>query len=57
MLEAHQIPASEVRLQISLARAILESMKVEIAAAHLATVAPPVTLQLSESHQIRSKKN
>jgi len=36
LVEARQISTTEARLHISLARTILETLKVEIAAAHLA---------------------
>jgi hypothetical protein len=45
LVDAKQISSSEARLHISLARAILETMKVEIAAAHLTqTQIPPVPI-------------
>jgi hypothetical protein len=35
LVDEHKISSSEARLHISLARAVLETLKVEIAAAHL----------------------
>ena len=44
-VDDHEISASEARLHISLARAILETLKVEIMAAHLTqTNIPSITL-------------
>jgi hypothetical protein len=40
-IEAKEISAAEARLQIGVARAILETIKVEIAAAHLSTAQIP----------------
>ena len=45
LVDQKKISSSEARLHISLARAVLETMKVEIAAAHLAqSQIPPVSL-------------
>lgn len=45
LVDNKQISAGEARLHISLARAVLETMKVEIAAAHLAQQSiSPITL-------------
>lgn len=56
-LDEKKIPANEVRLHIGLARAILETLKVEIAAAHLAQGAdiPPVPIGRSMTLVSRSK--
>ena len=44
-VDAKQISASEARLHISLARAVLETMKIEIAYAHLTqTQVPPMPI-------------
>lgn len=48
-VDAKEISSSEARLHISLARAVLETIKVEIAAAHLAQLrVPAVTLGASD---------
>jgi hypothetical protein len=45
LIDAKQISASEARLHISLARAVLETMKIEIAYAHLTqTQIPPMPI-------------
>ena len=45
LVDEKKITATEARLHMGLARAILETLKVEIAAAHLsAQVVPPVTI-------------
>jgi hypothetical protein len=45
LVDAKQISATEARLHISLARAVLETMKVEIAFQHLnQTQIPPVPI-------------
>lgn len=45
LVDTKQISAAEARLHISLTRAVLETMKVEIAAAHLAQASiSPITL-------------
>ena len=45
LVDAKQISASEARLHISLARAVLETMKIEIAYAHLTqTQIPPMPM-------------
>ena len=41
LVDEKKIAAAEVRLQISLARTILETIKVEIAASHLAQAQVP----------------
>jgi len=41
LIDAKQISSSEARLHISVARAILETLKVEIAAAHLSQAQIP----------------
>ena len=45
LVEQKKMTASEARMHMGLARVILETLKVEIAAAHLASAKiPPVTL-------------
>jgi hypothetical protein len=58
LVDEHKISSSEARLHISLARAVLETLKVEITAAHLAQERiPPVlvrshrTLPIPEARQ------
>jgi hypothetical protein len=49
-VDERSISAAEARLHISLARAVLETMKVEIAAAHLAQQSiAPITLGAGSS--------
>jgi hypothetical protein len=44
LVDEKKISSSEARLHISLARAVLETLKVEIAAAHLATHPPTIAI-------------
>ena len=51
------VSASEVRVHINLARAILDSLKVEIAAAHLATRnIPAVPVQFVDEEKTNAKQ-
>lgn len=56
MVDNKQISSSEARLHISLARAVLETLKVEIAAAHLAQSQIPSVPVMSARPGLRGPK-